>query len=203
MGAQKNATYKVHNGTDFDEINFKTILEQVKFPDGTSLLEFFNNGGKINGDIELPPGKKFKSKMNDGRNVNIAYMQNNGAVTYGDELNPTFLVGATRPGVWENNASNPIVCSKDYITNASVNGYMKLPNRIIIQWGAIQVTGGVNGVEVILPINFSTNYRLTATPVDLALGTTPITTWITGKSNNQFWIRASSNCSVQWIAVGY
>lgn len=84
-----------------------------------------------------------------------------------------------------------------------VNGYTKLPNKIIIQWGAIQVTGGVNGVEVILPISFTTNYRIVAAPVDLALGQTPITTWITGKSNTQFWIRATSNCSVQWIAIGY
>jgi hypothetical protein len=85
----------------------------------------------------------------------------------------------------------------------NVNGYTKLPNKVIIQWGAIQVTGGVNGVEVILPVAFSTNYRLVATPVDLALGNSPITAWVTGKSNNQFWIRATTNCSIQWIAIGY
>lgn len=34
MGVQKNATYKVHNGTDFDTINFKTIGSQVKMNSG-------------------------------------------------------------------------------------------------------------------------------------------------------------------------
>lgn len=37
MGVQKNATYKVHNGTDFDEINFKTIGSQVKMNSGRDL----------------------------------------------------------------------------------------------------------------------------------------------------------------------
>ena len=39
MGVQKNATYKVHNGTDFDEINFKTIGSQVKMNNGRNLEE--------------------------------------------------------------------------------------------------------------------------------------------------------------------
>lgn len=143
MGIQKNATYKVHNGTDFDEINFKTILDQVKFPDGTSLLDFFNNGGKISGDLELPPGKKIKSKMSDGRNVNIAYMQNNGAVTYGDGLNPTFLAGAERPSVWENNAANPIVCLKDFINLKGSTGYRQTADGFIEQWGVVTITGQV------------------------------------------------------------
>ncbi|MDC4242525.1 hypothetical protein NE398_20545, partial [Clostridium tertium] len=51
MATQKKATYKVDNGTDFDEIYFKTILEQVKFADGTSLKDFFDKGGTIGGPI--------------------------------------------------------------------------------------------------------------------------------------------------------
>ncbi|MGN9161207.1 hypothetical protein [Clostridium sulfidigenes] len=37
MGVQKNASYKVHNGTDFDEINFKTIAAQVKTAGGSDV----------------------------------------------------------------------------------------------------------------------------------------------------------------------
>lgn len=37
MATQKNATYKVHNGTDFDEINFKTNATQVKTNDGSNV----------------------------------------------------------------------------------------------------------------------------------------------------------------------
>ena len=85
----------------------------------------------------------------------------------------------------------------------STNGYTKLPNGLILQWGAVSVTGGVNGVEVILPIAFNGNYRLTVSPVDLSLGITPITAWVTGKSNTQFWVRTTSKCSAQWIAIGW
>ena len=52
MGIQKIATYKVHNGTDFDEINFKTIASQVKTNDGndveTQLAERTNES--VNGE---------------------------------------------------------------------------------------------------------------------------------------------------------
>lgn len=37
MGVQKNATYKVHNGIDFDEIHFKTNDTQVTCSDGRNL----------------------------------------------------------------------------------------------------------------------------------------------------------------------
>lgn len=46
MGVEKNATYKVHNGTDFDEINFKTIASQVKTSDGSNVEISLSN--KIN-----------------------------------------------------------------------------------------------------------------------------------------------------------
>ena len=37
MAVQKNATYKVDNGKDFDEINFKTIASQVKTKKGSDV----------------------------------------------------------------------------------------------------------------------------------------------------------------------
>jgi|GEM_PF-5860854 len=37
MGVQKKASYKVHNGVDFDEINFKTIASQVKTANGSDV----------------------------------------------------------------------------------------------------------------------------------------------------------------------
>ncbi|MBB6622022.1 hypothetical protein H7E67_01130 [Clostridium gasigenes] len=61
--ASKNAIYQVDNGTDFDEINFRTIAAQVICADGKTveaLLEtwddFKNNGGGIGGSIF--PSKK-------------------------------------------------------------------------------------------------------------------------------------------------
>lgn len=37
MGTIKNAVYKVDNGVDFDEINFKTIASQVKTANGSDV----------------------------------------------------------------------------------------------------------------------------------------------------------------------
>ena len=56
MGVQKNATYKVHNGTDFDEINFKTIASQVKMESGIDLESGFANNKDSTGYTKLPNG---------------------------------------------------------------------------------------------------------------------------------------------------
>jgi len=37
MGVDKNAIYKVHNGTDFDTINFQTVAEMIKMSGGNNL----------------------------------------------------------------------------------------------------------------------------------------------------------------------
>lgn len=55
MGVQKNATYKLHNGTDFDEINFKTLASQVKMASGVDLESGFGND-KVAGYSKLPNG---------------------------------------------------------------------------------------------------------------------------------------------------
>lgn len=56
MATQKNATYKVHNGTDYDEINFKTIASQVKMLSGVDLESGFSNNKDTNGYTKLPSG---------------------------------------------------------------------------------------------------------------------------------------------------
>lgn len=56
MGTQKNATYKVHNGTDFDEINFKTMASQVKMASGVDLESGFLNSKNDSGYTKLPNG---------------------------------------------------------------------------------------------------------------------------------------------------
>lgn len=56
MGVEKNANYKVHNGTDFDEINFKTIASQVKMASGLDLESGLINSKETNGYTKLPNG---------------------------------------------------------------------------------------------------------------------------------------------------
>lgn len=42
--AVKKATYKIDNGSTYDEIMFKTLAEQVYFNDGTNIETKLNNG---------------------------------------------------------------------------------------------------------------------------------------------------------------
>lgn len=56
MGVQKIANYKVHNGTDFDEINFKTIAAQVKMANGEDLENGLINNKERPGYTKLPNG---------------------------------------------------------------------------------------------------------------------------------------------------
>lgn len=48
--ATKKAVYRVYNDSNFDEIMFKTLAEQVYFSDGTNLQTKLNNGS-LKGDI--------------------------------------------------------------------------------------------------------------------------------------------------------
>lgn len=166
--------------------------------DGKTVQDFFDNGGKINGDLELPPIKKLKSRMSDGREVNIAYMQNNGAVTIGDESNPTFLVGATRPSVWEDGRSNPMVCLRDFLYSSASSGYTKLPNGLIIQWGDVQQTR--TGWENFYPIQFPNACRVVI-PISTS-GIITFTLNLVGKTS--FTVTASADLfGMRWLAIGY
>lgn len=96
MSVEKNAIYKVHNGVDFDTINFKTIAAQVKFPDGTSLLDFIDNGGKLNGDLDL---------VNNGITSHLGYsgftpVASGWSVKGGAITTPVGVNLAVQPGQW-------------------------------------------------------------------------------------------------------
>lgn len=66
MATQKNAEYKVHNGTDFDTINFKTIAAQVKMSSGVDLESGFANSKTTNGHMKLPNGFILQWGVNAG-----------------------------------------------------------------------------------------------------------------------------------------
>lgn len=56
MGVQKNADYKVHNGVDFDTINFKTIASQVKTNDGSNVETVLSNKANRSSFIKVSAG---------------------------------------------------------------------------------------------------------------------------------------------------
>jgi len=56
VGTVKSAVYKLDNGTDFDEIYFRTIAAQVKMASGVDLESGFINSKTESGYTKLPNG---------------------------------------------------------------------------------------------------------------------------------------------------
>lgn len=71
--AEKNGVYRVKNDKDYDEINLKTVSDQVKLTDTTTnssktLKDFFDGGGTVGGDTTINgniTGKKGISAVED------------------------------------------------------------------------------------------------------------------------------------------
>jgi hypothetical protein len=86
----------------------------------------------------------------------------------------------------------------------AANGYFKLGNGLIIQWGNFETPSGGTQTEQ-MPTAFSnTNYRLAFT----CIGTTPHDSMptITTKTTNTFTFKRESwsgTTSMDWIAIGY
>lgn len=137
MGVQKNAIYKVHNGTDFDEINFKTIAAQVKTSDGDNV----------------------ENKLVDKASKTL-----------------------------------------DFLHSTAINGYTKLPNGIIIQWGTRSIDN--SGMLTTFPITFPNSCLLCLCNL-VDSGTTFTNVWSVTKSN--FYVKHFYDgwLNVSWIAVGY
>lgn len=157
MGVQKNATYKVHNGTDFDEINFKTILEQVKFPDGTSLLDFINNGGNIAGtringtDLIFPNTRGVQAPAGNITRVGLfanglsVDLISDGGVKRFEPFHANQYELGTVNFPWKD------VWGGAFSKGGS--GYTKLTNGFILQWGRAMIAPGTSG-SITTGINF-------------------------------------------------
>ena len=96
----------------------------------------------------------------------------------------------------------------DFTCSKSQNGYTKLPNGLIIQWGNDFFNGsdGDNATIITLPISFP-NAFLQIVATDVGLGTHPV--GISPNDNNSFkvWGRDLDNnyadTAFRWIAIGY
>ena len=90
----------------------------------------------------------------------------------------------------------------------SANGYVKLGNGIIIQWGLAKITQNSTAtITITLPTAFSnTNYSISAVPLTSAVDSSSrIMFQVTDKTNTSFKCTGNSfqtiNCS--WVAIGY
>ncbi|GAB6169704.1 hypothetical protein JCM1393_21640 [Clostridium carnis] len=191
MGVQKNATYKVHNGTDFDEINFKTILEQVKFPDGTSLLDFFNKGGTISGNLDIG-NNEIK-----GNGVMLIKRFESGTVGVGSTQQESQIISKSRPTMLTLQGKDEIVGKADFSRGGSGNAtWNKDANGVIVQRGEISINSGQTIVN--LPIRFTDNYQVVAN--DTSSSVNAVT--VNKRDNTSFNVYSSKAGYIRWIAVG-
>ena len=140
MGVQKKATYKVDNGVDFDEINFKTIAAQVKMASGIDLESGFEISKNAIGYVRLPNGLliqwgSFNTFLeNRFKNVEIKFPK----VFPGNNkvfLNCDWLSGTTSPA--------NVQCNAAYLTNNGFTATFKVDddmfanNQLSAEWFAI------------------------------------------------------------------
>lgn len=124
MGVQKNATYKVHNGTDFDEINFKTTASQVKTNGGsdieTQLAERSNES--VNGDNGW-----FKDKKT-GVMIQYGVFRTPG-INAGSTIQPTLTLATPFTSKFASLTFNVIRCED--ASGNSINANIDLPGYTI------------------------------------------------------------------------
>ena len=154
--AQKEAIYQVDNGTGFDEIFFKTIAKMVQLSNGKSLQDFFDNGGEIGGT----DGTKLKI---DGRTITaigeaLALIGEGTSPLY-YARNRTHNVDQLIPGGKGELGSDEARWQEIYLGNYSKNdnGYTKLPNGMILQWG-LKAIGGKNSGDNLLNMSYPISF---------------------------------------------
>lgn len=203
MGIQKNATYKVHNGTDFDEINFKTIAEQVKFSDGTSLSDYFKNGKLSNSDTSFDIQAlddlilMLKTKRaSDGRIGDVAIVNNQGELAF----RPTGGTGTKAMDLGSDDYRWKDVWVGDFLKADS--GYTKLPNGLILQWGkTTTVNTPATPGWTVFPIVFPNNcFTVVCSIIDY----NPVNISVRATSKLGFnHVGSVNNAPILWIAIGY
>ena len=140
MAAQKNATYKVDNGTDWDEYNFKTIAKQVKMASGVDLELGFEADKNPIGYSKLPNGLLIQwgtlSSTLEARfkNVDIVFpkMFSGGVKVF---LNCDWLSGTTSPANMQCNSAN--LTNSKFTATFKVDDTMFATNQFSAQWFAI------------------------------------------------------------------
>lgn len=168
-----------------------------------SWIAFKNTGGEIggsNGTKLLIDGRKIEG-IGDalelrGKGSNPLYLTKNG----------TFNVTQLIPSVDCELGSSTNRWKEIYMGNYSVstNGYTKLPNGMIMQWGSISLTSG-SKTDFTPPIAFPTQCLIIS--ATLVGGTTYSNLGVTSgiNSNNSLYALQSTGATrpVNWFAIGY
>ena len=151
---------------------------------------FKNNGGVINGDVDFSTGLNARRvSLKNDQNDFFSFITLNDT-TIGIKFNDSILQTLDRFGEF-------------YIGGYSKepNGYTKLPNGLIMQWGRSTIQDDKWGVQAHYPINFP-NACLNVMAVPHSDGTSPNIS-VTDFTNTWVKIRGSGGFYCMWMAIGY
>jgi hypothetical protein len=98
-----------------------------------------------------------------------------------------------------------LLTSMTNTANLSGNGWFKdKKTGLIFQWGRIQNTNGVGGVQIDYPTMFPSEvFSCVAFPYDTTLADQGAYAWVSNSMNRyNAYVRSSKACYINWIAVG-
>jgi len=92
----------------------------------------------------------------------------------------------------------------DFQNSLTGNGYQKLPNGLIIQWGSVSMIGMATPPIVVFPLSFSNVFSVSVTSYNADRSFVPV-----GVSNSSFSLQYSAHSSLKdgdyfayWFAIG-
>ena len=168
---------------------------------------FKDTGGTIGGDILLPRGFALCGTINGNRNALIyqsSQETDNGRVIVGSSWQTTQIASELRPEVYWNLQTHQILLDTDFVSNKNTNGFTKLPNGLIMQWGKVLLSGGSDGGKwqyVGYPISFPTstlNVQLTQYSGDDYHNVK-----VAYYENGGFMLHGVRERNYNWFAIGY
>ncbi|WP_346930293.1 hypothetical protein [Clostridium sp.] len=123
--------------------NWDLIDQMLKtLHDSTNTWEVFKqSGGTLKGDVKIQRGAKIMGVSADGAISNPLIYQgtegvDSGAIMVGSTAQRTEIVSEVRPTTWWDGLRRGLVDMSDFVNSKTGNGYQKLPNGLILQWGA-------------------------------------------------------------------
>lgn len=186
----------LQSNIDTVQSNLDTHTSDTNNPHSTTLEQVRAQDNKISGDIDA----------NNHQIKNLALpVDNTDAARHGDvaqknlsnitSLGKILDLDGSGSGL---DADKVRGLPADFTCSKAGNGYTKLPNGIIIQWG-YNTTGTIT-----LPVSFTTAYRVTGS---LSYNTTTahdgISIWNTTLSSFDMYYGDGNAHYVDWIAIGY
>lgn len=164
-----------------------------------SWIAFKNNGGDIGGVITVNDKVNSKYVVSTDQYLRLFTNANDGLII--DEVSKRIIPQTDNKYKLGDSSRNFTDLHLTGVSKAT-NGYTKLPNGMIMQWG--KLVGSVQTVQITLP----TSFKVGCVPIVVcsALSTSPSNsnTSVSSVTTSGFTLtKESVSDSVNWIAIGY